>query len=162
MIAKQNYLAKNARKDGFGDYHRLWYNIGTGYWAGSGLPMFGVDTLTLDQQSILIVEAQSSMYALANASKIFYQDRGQSASVVNLVRNHYVEMPNIVKLNWSIRMYGASPDSVVAISTDWMPDGPDHRLVYYPALQEFRGYGVVDPHCIPKLTPYLEYVNPKH
>ncbi|MBL0063418.1 MAG: hypothetical protein IPP40_18535 [bacterium] len=73
VIAKQNYLAKNARKDGFGDYHRLWYNIGTGYWAGSGLPMFGVDTLTLDQQSVLIVEAQSSMHALASASQVYYR-----------------------------------------------------------------------------------------
>lgn len=162
ISAQQKYLAKNARKDGFGAFHRLTYDIETGYWSGSGVPNFGRDTLTVEQQAMLTPEVQSCMSALVSAGLAYYNDRGEGSSVVELDKNHYLIVPTSVKINWNLCMYGAPLDSVVAISTEWMPDGPGRRLVYYPAERMFQGYGVVDPHYNSNLTPYLEYVNPKH
>lgn len=151
--AQQKYLAKNARKDGYGAPHSVTYDIETGYWIGSGelRPI-------LCDPSFNIQEVQSAMYGLASARMISYQDRGTYSSVVQLDKDRYVSIPTSVKINWQIRM---QDDSIVARSTDWMPDGPDKVVVYYPKERRFSGYGVSDPHNIPQLTPYLEYAPAK-
>lgn len=158
--ATQNYLAENANKSGFGLPHFAEYDIETGYWRTSARQSYSGGNLALDEQFFLVQEVQSSMFALANAAPISYQDRGTISNVVQLVKNRYVLMPNSVKLNWLIRMYGSIPDSIVATSTDWMPDGAGHVLVYFPAEKRFSGYGVRDACFIPRLTPYLEQVEP--
>ncbi len=155
--ATQNYLAKNAKQGSMGLPHAINYDIETGYWNGSGVHRTG-----LIEQFFRVQDVQSSMCALASASSISYQDRGSYPNVVQLDRDRYVIIPTNVKINWNLRMYGTAPDSIVAISTDWMQDGPDHRLTYFPVEKKFAGYGVIDPYHIPKLTPYLEYVEPKH
>ncbi|MCC6477214.1 hypothetical protein IT157_09185 [bacterium] len=161
--ATQNYLAENARKDGMGVPHWVSYEIETGEWSGTGRTRSRDSTgaLAMSERKLLVQEVQSTMYGLASASQVFYQDRGAISSVVQLVKSRYFVMPNSVKLNWQIRMYGMTPDSIVAVSTDWISDGPDHRIVYYPGEQRFAGYGVVDSCDIPKLIPYLENVKAK-
>ena len=154
--ATQNYLAKNAEQGGMGLPHAVNYDIETGYWNGSGVHRTG-----LNEQFFRVQDVQSSMFALASASLICYQDRGSYSNVVQLDRDRYVVIPTSVKVNWNLHIYGAPPDSIVAISSDWMQDGPDNRLVYYPTEHKFAGYGVVDPCYIPQLTPYLEYAPAK-
>jgi len=153
--AQQCYLAKNANTVSLPDYHRITLDTETGEWHGSGVPSYKRGNLTKQQEADLVYDAQSAIIALMKATGAYYQDRGVEASVVDLVRGHYVVIPNSVKINWSIHNFGS--DSIEAVSTQWMSDGEGKRFVYYPVTRTWSGYGIVDSHFEPMMmVPYIE------
>lgn len=160
LCAQQKYLAKNANTVSLPDFHRICYDVETGMWHGSGVPGYHFGNLTKAQEHELAVGAQSQVLALVKSADVFYQDRGAAPSVVSLVKSRYAELPMHIRANWDIKMYGFPIDSVVAVSTQWMPDGEGKRFVYYPPTQTWSGYGVLDSMQVVPSVPYLEYVEP--
>jgi len=160
ICAQQKYFAKNANTVSLADYHRICYDAETGMWRGSGVPGYHFGSLTKEQEHDLAVGAQSQVLALVKSADVFYQDRGDAPTVVSLVKNHYTELPMYIRANWDIKLYGCPIDSMVAVSTQWMPDGEGKRFVYYPPTKTWSGYGIIDSMDIEPMFPYLEYVEP--
>lgn len=160
LCAQQKYFAKNANTVSLPDYHRVCYDAETGMWGGSGVPGYHFGSLTKAQEHELAVGAQSQVLALVRSADVYYQDRGVAPTVVSLVKSRYTELPMYIRANWDIKLYGFPIDSMVAVLSQWMPDGEGKRFVYYPPSGTWSGYGVLDSMDIEPLYPYLEYVEP--
>lgn len=101
-------------------------------------------------------EARSVMSAIGDirdACRMYWIDFGEyPTSVVELIELGYVRIPDAVARNWHFDLIGQSPISQIeAVSTDQMPDGAGHLIIYDLQTGRFDGYG----------TPWGDPIEPR-
>ncbi len=57
-----------------------------------------------------------------------------------LVERRFIEPDSVLLMQWRYTIHW--PDSIVAVSTNAMPGGPDKRLLYLIEADEFYGYSL--------------------
>jgi hypothetical protein len=143
----------------------LEYNTCTGKWFGDGVPDYGRETLTADQQADLACPAIGAVYAIAQSAAVYHDDRGMwPESPDDLVRERYLQIPPGAVQQWSFGWIGDSLSTViVAISTDLMPGGAGHTIAYDRNTRTWRGYGLGKvSESITRCAPvYIDYAAPK-
>lgn len=89
-------------------------------------------------------DAQSTIGAIYNASKMYRQDLGMDpGSVEELEELEYFEMDDGTLRQWTFTLIGADPiTQIEAISTSEMRGGAGHPVVFDVETGKFSGYGL--------------------
>ena len=88
-------------------------------------------------------EARTVMSNINNASKMFFQTKGQwPGEVEELERAGQLDLSRSTKLKWSFRIeLNDEGGRITAISTEEMSGGAGHEVVYDADNGKFTGYG---------------------
>lgn len=94
-------------------------------------------------QSSYASEARTVLSNVHNASKMYYQTRGEWPSdVEQLERAGQLDLDRSTKLKWSFELQ--LPDRMSAISTEEMQGGAGKAVVFDAVTGKFKGYGSVE------------------
>ena len=96
-----------------------------------------------EMESINASEARTVMSNINNASKMFYQTKGQWPSeIVELERTGHLDVSRSTKLKWTFDLQISDQGGyITATSTEEMSGGAGHQVVYDVYLRKFTGYG---------------------
>ena len=96
-----------------------------------------------EMESINASEARTVMSNINNASKMFYQTKGQWPSeIVELERAGHLDVSRSTKLKWTFDLQISDQGGyITATSTEEMSGGAGHQVVYDVYLRKFTGYG---------------------
>ena len=88
-------------------------------------------------------EARTVMSNINNASKMYYQTRGEWPSEIDeLERAGQLDVSRSTKLKWTFDLQLSDQGGrITAISTEEMSGGAGHQVVYDADLGKFTGYG---------------------
>ena len=88
-------------------------------------------------------DAQATIGAIINASKMYYQDNGEYPNDVTLLDPKYLQIDDATNRAWTftIEASGTKLTTVKAMSTENMKQGSDHEVIYTAETGEFTGYG---------------------
>ena len=88
-------------------------------------------------------EARTVMSNINNASKMYYQTRGEWPSEIEeLERAGQLDVSRSTKLKWSFDLQLSDQGGrITATSTEEMSGGAGHQVVYDADLGKFTGYG---------------------
>tara|TARA_B100001123_G_scaffold310620_1_gene347333 strand:+ start:69 stop:497 length:429 start_codon:yes stop_codon:yes gene_type:complete len=88
-------------------------------------------------------EARTVMSNINNASKMYYQTRGEWPSEIDeLERAGQLDVSRSTKLKWSFDLQLSDQGGrITATSTEEMSGGAGHQVVYDADLGKFTGYG---------------------
>jgi len=88
-------------------------------------------------------EARTVMSNINNASKMYYQTRGEWPSEIDeLERAGQLDVSRSTKLKWSFDLQLSHRGGrITATSTEEMSGGAGHQVVYDADLGKFTGYG---------------------
>ena len=88
-------------------------------------------------------EARTVMLNINNASKMYYQTRGEWPSEIDeLERAGQLDVSRSTKLKWSFDLQLSDQGGrITATSTEEMSGGAGHQVVYDADLGKFTGYG---------------------
>ena len=88
-------------------------------------------------------EARTVMSNINNASKMYYQTRGEWPSEIDeLERAGQLDVSRLTKLKWSFDLQLSDQGGrITATSTEEMSGGAGHQVVYDADLGKFTGYG---------------------
>ena len=94
-------------------------------------------------QSSYASEARTVMSNINNASKMFFQTKGQwPGEVEELERAGQLDLSRSTKLKWSFRIeLNDEGGRITATSTEEMSGGAGHEVVYDADNGRFTGYG---------------------
>lgn len=85
-------------------------------------------------------DAQSQIGAIYNASKMYYQEKGEWASDTNdLEMGGFLQMDEATNRQWEFTI---TEEQIVAISTGEMPGGAGKEVTYNVQEGKFYGYGL--------------------
>ena len=96
-----------------------------------------------EMESINASEARTVLSNINNASKMYYQTKGDWPSEIDeLERAGQLDISRSVKLKWSFDLQLSDwGGRITATSTEEMEGGPGHQVVYDASSGEFSGYG---------------------
>jgi len=88
-------------------------------------------------------EARTVMSNINNASKMFYQTRGEWPTKIDeLERAGQLDVSRSTKLKWTFDIQLSDQGGrIIATSTEEMAGGAGHQIVYDSYLGKFTGYG---------------------
>lgn len=86
--------------------------------------------------------AKVVMLAIVDAAKTYHDQTGSwPTTVAQIEQRGLIAIPDSVNRWWMFAFSGGPITSLSAMSTDSMPDGPGHALVYRPETGRWIGYG---------------------
>ncbi|NQU06300.1 MAG: T9SS type A sorting domain-containing protein [Calditrichaeota bacterium] len=95
------------------------------------------------------VQAMDVIREVYTAMLMYRQDVDEEPRTVEeLIEREYLEIPDSVMRKWDFSLVGRNPITLIeAVSTDEMPDGEGHEIIYDIETGRFEGYGtpMVDP-----------------
>jgi len=88
-------------------------------------------------------EARTVMSNINNASKMYYQTRGEWPTEIDeLERAGQLDVSRSTKLKWTFDIQLSDQGGrIIATSTEEMAGGAGHQIVYDSYLGKFTGYG---------------------
>tara|TARA_B100000315_G_C14564147_1_gene582043 strand:- start:171 stop:1595 length:1425 start_codon:yes stop_codon:yes gene_type:complete len=110
------------------------------------LPLPDILMLGEYRRSSYASEARTVMSNINNASKMYYQTRGEWPSTIDeLERVGQLDVSRSTKLKWTFDLqlsdYGGK---IIATSTEEMSGGAGHMVIYNADMGKFTGYGSPD------------------
>jgi len=89
-------------------------------------------------------DAQSTIGAIYNACKMYYQDRSEDPTdVAQLEEEGYLDIDEATKKQWTFTIIGSNPiTQIEAVSTSEMKGGAGHVVTYNVDTGIFEGYGL--------------------
>lgn len=89
-------------------------------------------------------DAQSTIGAVYNASKMYYQDKSEDATDVDQLEElGYLDIDESTKKQWTFTIIGSNPiTQIEAVSTSEMKGGAGHVVTYNVDTGTFEGYGL--------------------
>jgi hypothetical protein len=128
---------------GLDNYPMVTYDVFQGQFSGTGIPRYGMDTLTIEQQHELAKEVHSAIKNIADQLSEFYMDRGRYPTTAQeMIRAQYVKLTPGVYVQWEFKLIGDPPVAIEATSSHVMPGGKGQILRYDLQSEKFSGYGV--------------------
>lgn len=90
-----------------------------------------------------VMEARAVLFAISNAALRYRQVFGEDpSSVEQLIEYQFINLDYWFSLQWWFSFIGSNPISfVAAVSSDSMPGGAGHFVVYNLQTGQFSGYG---------------------
>lgn len=88
-------------------------------------------------------DAQATIGAIMNASKMYYQDNGQYPNEVEELEPKYLQIDRSTKRAWTFTIIGGGEaiTEITAVSTEEMKQGAGNEVRYNADTGEFTGYG---------------------
>jgi hypothetical protein len=122
---------------------QIQYDVWKGTWEGYGVPVEVKDTLTSAQKADLASEAKNLMPIIWSGAQEYYRDRGTwPQTVEELDREHYLDLEPSTVSKWNFGFIQGDPSTVIAISTQDMPGGAGHALIYDVSRNQWKGWGI--------------------
>ena len=89
-------------------------------------------------------DAQSTIGAVYNSCKMYYQDRSEDPTdVETLEEQGYLDIDESTKKQWTFTIIGSDPiTQIEAVSTSEMKGGAGHVVTYNVDTGTFEGYGL--------------------
>jgi prepilin-type N-terminal cleavage/methylation domain-containing protein len=89
-------------------------------------------------------DAQATIGAIYNASKMYYQDHSEDATDVQQLEDlGYLEIDEATKKQWTFTIIGANPiTQIEGVSLPEMKGGAGHVVTYNVETGIFEGYGM--------------------
>jgi hypothetical protein len=128
---------------GLDNYPTVNFDVFRGQFNGTGIPRYGVDTLSIEQQSDLTKEVRKAIEDIADQLSVFYMERGRYPKTAQeMVQTRYVKLTPGVYVQWEFNLIGDPPVAIEATSSHVMPGGKGQVLQYDIQQKRFSGYGV--------------------
>lgn len=88
-------------------------------------------------------DAQATIGAIVNASKMYYQDSGEYPNDIEQLEPKYLQIDMATKRAWTFTIIGGGNQitEITAMSTENMKQGANHEVRYNAETGEFNGYG---------------------
>ena len=92
-------------------------------------------------------EARTVISNINNASKMYYMNEGEWPTEIDeLERSGQLDVSRLTKLKWTFDIQLSDQGGkIIATSTQEMPGGAGHQVVYDPHIGMFSGYGTTPP-----------------
>ncbi len=89
-------------------------------------------------------DAQATIGAIYNACKMYYQDKSEDPTDVQLLEDEgYLDIDESTKKQWTFTIIGSNPiTQIEGVSTSDMKGGAGHVVTYNVDLGTFEGYGL--------------------
>ena len=89
-------------------------------------------------------DAQATIGAIYNSSKMYYQDHSEDATDVQILEDlGYLDIDESTEKQWTFTVIGSNPiTQIEAVSTSEMKGGAGHVVTYNVDTGIFEGYGL--------------------